>query len=171
MNIRMAAVLAAIIIISACNNDKEHGVFRRKPGSNEIAGVNSYLIEKDRERIRNFAERKNLDLKETGSGLWYLIRKEGRGNLFKDHDLVKMVYSCYLLDGTPCYSSDKSGQKELILGKSEMEAGMNEGLRMLRPGGEAVFVMPPFLAYGLLGDNKAIPPRATIVYEIKVAEK
>jgi FKBP-type peptidyl-prolyl cis-trans isomerase len=31
--------------------------------------------------------------------------------------------------------------------------------------------MPPFLGYGLLGDNKAIPPRATLVYEIKITNK
>jgi FKBP-type peptidyl-prolyl cis-trans isomerase len=49
-----------------------------------------------------------------------------------------------------------------------MEAGLNEGLRLLKPGGEAIFIIPSFLAYGLLGDRKMIPSRAIIVYSIKV---
>jgi FKBP-type peptidyl-prolyl cis-trans isomerase len=57
---------------------------------------------------------------------------------------------------------------ELILGKSEMEAGLNEGLRMLKPGAEAIFIIPPFLAYGLIGDKKMIPPRTVIVYNVNI---
>ncbi len=50
--------------------------------------------------------------------------------------------------------------------RSELEQGLNEGIRMLRPGSEAVFIIPPFLAYGLLGDSKKIPPRSVIVYNL-----
>ncbi len=49
-----------------------------------------------------------------------------------------------------------------------MEAGLNQGLRMLKPGGEAIFILPPFLAYGLKGDGNKIPSRSVIVYEIKI---
>ena len=79
-----------------------------------------------------------------------------------------MDYECSLLDGTRCYSSKELGPKELILGKSEIEAGLNEGLRLLKPGAEAIFIIPPFLAFGLIGDGKLIPPRAVMVYNVKV---
>jgi FKBP-type peptidyl-prolyl cis-trans isomerase FkpA len=49
-----------------------------------------------------------------------------------------------------------------------MEPGLNEGLRILKPGAEAIFILPPFLAYGLLGDGKMIPSRSVIVYNIKI---
>jgi FKBP-type peptidyl-prolyl cis-trans isomerase len=49
-----------------------------------------------------------------------------------------------------------------------MEAGLNQGLRMLKPGAEAIFILPPFLAYGLPGDGKKIPSRAVIVYRITI---
>jgi FKBP-type peptidyl-prolyl cis-trans isomerase len=42
-----------------------------------------------------------------------------------------------------------------------------EGIKMLKPGGDAVFILPPFLAYGIVGDGKAIPPRSILVYELK----
>ena len=93
---------------------------------------------------------------------------QGEGKLFTDNDKVVLDYECSLLDGTKCYSSKDLGPKEVILGRSEMEPGLNEGLRMLKPGAEAIFIIPPFLAYGLIGDKKMIPPRAVIVYNVNI---
>jgi FKBP-type peptidyl-prolyl cis-trans isomerase len=73
-----------------------------------------------------------------------------------------------LLDGTLCYSSADLGPKEIVLGKTELEPGMNEGLRLLKPGAEALFILPPFLAFGLVGDGKKIPPRTIIVYSVSI---
>jgi len=80
-----------------------------------------------------------------------------------------MHYECSLLDGTLCYDSSETGPKEVVLGRTDIEAGLNEGLRMLKRGGEALFILPPFLAYGLVGDGKKIPSRSIIVYKIKIA--
>jgi FKBP-type peptidyl-prolyl cis-trans isomerase len=107
-------------------------------------------------------------MKESVSGLWYSIMKEGNGKNFKENDKISFNYTCSLLDGTVCYDSDKLGPKEYILGKSEIVAGLYEGLRLLKPGGEAIFILPPFLAYGLVGDGKSIPSRATIVYYVRI---
>jgi FKBP-type peptidyl-prolyl cis-trans isomerase FkpA len=162
-----------IFLISAlvsCNNSSEKNVNDRKPGEKELAELNSYFVQKDKERIQNYIERKNLEMKESPSGLWYGIIKVGRGAFFKENDRIIMDYECSLLDGTTCYSSKNIGPKEVVLGKGELEAGLNEGLRLLKPGGEAVFILPPFLAYGLLGDGKAVPPRATLIYEIKILD-
>jgi FKBP-type peptidyl-prolyl cis-trans isomerase FkpA len=151
----------------SCNNVSDKPVINRKPGKEELADLNSYLVQKDRERIQSYIERKKLQMKETPSGLWYLIEKEGKGKYFSDNDQVKILYNCYLLDGTLCYSSSKSGPKELRLGKSEIETGLAEGLKMLKPGGEAIFILPPFMGYGIVGDGKSIPPRSVLVYEVK----
>jgi len=94
--------------------------------------------------------------------------KGGEGNVFKDNSKVIFEYDCSLIDGTLCYSSKELGPKEVVLGRTQIESGMNEGLRMLRPGAEAIFIIPPFLGYGLIGDGKKIPPRSVIVYNIIV---
>jgi FKBP-type peptidyl-prolyl cis-trans isomerase FkpA len=153
--------------ILSCNNGNEKTVNTRKPGKNELADLNSYLVQKDRDRIQSFIERKNLSMKETSSGLWYLIENEGKGEFFAENDRVVFEYECYLLDGTVCYSSKLKGPREVRLGKSEIETGLIEGLKMLKPGGEAIFILPPFMAYGIVGDGKAVPPRSVLVYEIK----
>jgi FKBP-type peptidyl-prolyl cis-trans isomerase FkpA len=161
-------ILMMFFSMASCNNSSEKKVLRYKPGKNELADINSYFVQKDRERIQNYIERKNLTMKESASGLWYAITREGTGNLFRDGDKISIDYDCSLLDGTKCYSSGTSGTKVYVLGKSGIEAGLNEGFRMLRPGSEGIFILPPFLAYGLVGDGKSIPSRATIVYKIKI---
>jgi FKBP-type peptidyl-prolyl cis-trans isomerase len=60
----------------------------------------------------------------------------------------------------------QTGPREIILGRSEIEAGLDQGLRLLKPGGRAIFILPPFLAYGLKGDGKKIPSRAVVIYNI-----
>lgn len=163
-------IFLALFLLS-CNNATKQEVNTRKPGKQELADLNSYMVQKDRERIQNYIERKNLNMNESASGLWYQINKEGSGRSFRDFDRIEMDYKCSLLDGTLCYTSEKDGPKEIFLGKSELEPGLYEGLKMLRPGGEALFILPPFLAYGIIGDSKAIPPRAIVVYQVKVTDK
>jgi FKBP-type peptidyl-prolyl cis-trans isomerase FkpA len=131
-----------------------------------MADLNRYFIQKDKERIQNYIERKKLKMKETPTGLWYQIINEGSGLNFSDNDKLSFDYECSLLDGTKCYSSKELGPKEVILGRSDLEQGLNEGIKMLKPGAEAIFIIPPYLAYGLLGDRKNIPPRAVIVYNV-----
>jgi FKBP-type peptidyl-prolyl cis-trans isomerase FkpA len=153
--------------ILSCNNGSEKPVNIKKPGKDELADLNSYLVQKDRERIQSYIVRKNLAMKEAPSGLWYLIEKEGTGKFFAENDRIVFEYECYLLDGTMCYSSKTMGPREVLLGKSEIEAGLQEGLKMLKYGGEAKFILPPFLAFGIVGDGKAIPPRSVLVYDVK----
>jgi FKBP-type peptidyl-prolyl cis-trans isomerase len=135
-----------------------------------MADLNRYLVQKDRERIKNYIERKNLKMSESPTGLWYEIIKEGTGKTITENDKVVMEYECSLLDGTKCYSSSDLGPKKIIVGRTEIEAGLNEGLRLLKPGAQAIFIIPPFLAYGLVGDRKMIPSRAVIVYNVNILQ-
>jgi FKBP-type peptidyl-prolyl cis-trans isomerase FkpA len=171
MNFRHIPILLLSAAMLSCNHGVEKNNAGARPGSNDMADLNRYLVQKDRERIQNYIERKNLRMTETPTGLWYQILNEGEGAAFTEKSIVVMDYECSLLDGTQCYTSKETGPRELILGRSEMEAGLNEGLRLLKPGSEAIFIIPPFLAYGLVGDRKLIPPRAVLVYNVTVKIK
>jgi FKBP-type peptidyl-prolyl cis-trans isomerase len=168
MRIKNLVFIVLLYTLLSCKDNQVKSSMDSKPGKHEMADLNRYLVQKDRERIKNYIERKGLRMNESPTGLWYQIIKDGTGKLFIDNDNVVLDYECSLLDGTKCYSSKNLGPKELMLGKSEMETGLNEGLRMLRPGAEAIFIIPPFLAYGLIGDKKMIPPRAVIVYNVNI---
>jgi FKBP-type peptidyl-prolyl cis-trans isomerase len=170
MTIRCLILIIFLPVVAACKENPEKKVLKSRPGKNEMADLNRYLVQKDRERIQNYIERKNLKMAESPTGLWYQIVIEGTGNNFTDSDKILMDYECSLLDGTKCYSSAKLGPKEVVLGRSEIESGLGEGLRMLKPGSEAIFIMPPYLAYGFRGDGKMIPSRAIIVYNVHILQ-
>jgi FKBP-type peptidyl-prolyl cis-trans isomerase len=159
------------LILAGCSGRGEKQGRTKVTGMSELAELNRYLVMKDRERILNYIERKDLRMEETGSGLWYTIRSEGIGDRFIDNDRIAIEYECTLLDGTFCYSSSESGPKEIIIGKSRIESGLDQGLRMLRPGAEAVFIIPSFLAWGFPGDGNRIPSRAVVVYKISNARR
>jgi FKBP-type peptidyl-prolyl cis-trans isomerase FkpA len=171
MKLQYVLLVLLVSTIVSCDNHPENTSSVSLPGNNEMADLNRYLVRKDRERIQNFIERKHLNMKETQTGLWYQIIKEGEGPFLNEKDQIVIEYECSLLDGTKCYSSKDTGPRELMLGKSEMEAGLNEGLRLLKTGSEAIFIIPPFLAYGLIGDRKLIPPRSVIVYSLTTKKK
>jgi FKBP-type peptidyl-prolyl cis-trans isomerase FkpA len=171
MTIRYIAFLFILLSLSSCYNNSERSTTNLKPGKNEMADLNRYLVQKDRERIQNYIERKSLSMKESPTGLWYQVIKEGTGVLFTDNNRIVFDYELSLLDGTKCYSSKELGQKEVILGRGDVVAGLNEGLRLLKPGAEAIFIIPPFLAYGLVGDGTKVPSRAIIVYNVLIKAK
>lgn len=162
----MTFVLATLIV--SCKGKTRSEIVVPDRGRNDMTELNRYFVQKDREIIQNYIERKDLSMRESSTGLWYHIIKEGSGELITDNDKVTIAYECALLDGTKCYSSDVMGPKEIVPGKTDIEQGLYEGLRMLKPGAEALFIIPPFLAHGLIGDGNKIPPRAILVYDIKV---
>lgn len=167
MTCRILIFVIFLLAICACRSNPEINT-GTPPGKSEMEDLNIYFVRKDKERIQNYIERRNLQMVESPTGLWFQIIKGGEGPTFRENDKVIFNYECSLLDGTKCYSSEDLGPKEIILGRSEMEAGLNEGLRMLRPGAEAIFIMPPYLAHGFVGDRKKIPSRAVVVYHINI---
>jgi FKBP-type peptidyl-prolyl cis-trans isomerase FkpA len=168
MPLKYSIIILFTLLSVACRNNQVKPVLNSKPGKDEMADLNRYLIQKDRERIQNYIERKDLRMIESPTGLWYQIINEGEGEKFSDNDKVVIDYECSLLDGTKCYSSKDLGVKEVILARSELEQGLNEGLRLLKPGAEAIFILPPYLAFGMQGDGKMIPSRAVIVYNVNI---
>jgi FKBP-type peptidyl-prolyl cis-trans isomerase FkpA len=171
MIIRLLVIPLLLLMGLSCNTDHPKTVRQKGPGKKELADLNRYMVRKDRERIENYIARKNLKMTETQSGFWFMVKSEGKGSNFTDKDKIIMEYECTLLDGTFCYSSKESGLKEVTLGSTRMEPGLDQGLRMLKPGGEALFIIPPFLGWGLPGDGGKIPSRAVLVYSVKIIDK
>jgi len=168
MRTELFIFIILLCLAGSCRSSADRREAGAKPGYNEMTELNRYLVQKDREIIENYIERKDLDLTESPTGLWYLIKSVGSGENLKENDRIKLNYRCELIDGTLCYTSDESGPIQVTIGKSDIEPGLNEGLRLLKPGGEALFILPPHLAFGLVGDGKKIPPRTIIVYNVAV---
>ena len=68
-----------------------------------MESLNRYMIDKDRERIYNFIERKGLSMEESSLGIWYYIDNEGgkknASRLFYLHyKLVLYAYGAFPAD-------------------------------------------------------------------------
>lgn len=167
LNILLFSV--CILIICACGPNV---IEKNKPAidlKNEaLVRVNKYMVKKDADLIKNYIKRHNWIMKETESGLWYAIIKHGPMVASSKGKLVTIKYKVELLDGTLCYSSDSSGYKQFIAGSGKVEAGLDEGIQLLQQGDAAIFILPPHLAFGLIGDNNCIPPRSIILYEVEL---
>lgn len=109
--------------------------------------------------------------KVTDSGLRYKIEKEGEGAKAEKGKTVAVHYKGMLLDGTVFDSSYKRNEPiEFPLGKGHVISGWDEGIAMLKEGGQARLVIPPHLAYGARGAGGVIPPNATLAFDVELVK-
>ena len=158
--------LLILIILSGCLNKPDNKSSGDLGKESDLIEYNKSLLTKDRTLITEFAEEAGLAVRETSSGLWYLETKGGEGPEIKLGDDVKFDFECTLLSGTRCYS----GTTSLKVGYADAASGVTEGLQMMNPGSEYLFIIPPYLAYGLTGDGNKIPGRSILIYKIRIKE-
>eukprot|EP00956_Cyclotella_meneghiniana_P037341 scaffold137015_cov73-Cyclotella_meneghiniana.AAC.7 len=109
----------------------------------------------------------NDEATKTDSGLVYYSMKEGEGASPKVEDEVEVHYHGTLTDGTVFDSSvDRGATIKFKLG--QVIKGWQEGLAMMKEGGKATLVIPSDLAYGDAGSGGAIPPGATLKFEVEL---
>ena len=161
--------LLYIFLITGCREKAGQKEQTGGISKEQLAEINRQLLIKDRERIISYIERKGLEMRETDTGLWYFEGIEGRGSI-NDGNRVILEYTCSLLDGTVLYNSNEDGLMTFEVGKSDIPSGLNEGVKLLGEGSEAMLIMPGYLGYGLLGDENKIPARSVLVYTLRVLE-
>ena len=161
-------LLIQVFLNSCFRNSPEQN--KKVPAIDEetLLSTNRYIIQKEVERIGNYVERRGWDMDKTKSGLWYKIIKKGTGPDAVKGKIATIEYEISLLDGTICYSSEQTGLKQFAIGSGGVESGLEEGILLLNEGAEAIFILPPYLAYGIPGDQKKIPPNASLVYNLKL---
>jgi len=169
--LRIIILLTVVQVVVACTGNRPPEKEEAKPPTQEqLVEINREMVIKERERIESYITRKNLEMTCTETGLWYAITEAGSGEEPGKGTRIVIDYDCSLLDGTLCYSSDADGSLEIIPGKTDIPPGLDEGVRFLSEGSEALFILPSYLAYGLTGDRNKIPSHATLVYKVKVVK-
>jgi FKBP-type peptidyl-prolyl cis-trans isomerase FkpA len=174
MKLKSVIVLLISICFILCNACKQNAIEPNKQVKNkqkeELIQANRNIIKQEALLIRTFAKRQNWNVKETGSGLWIEVYRQGKGKKASTGRFVTIKYSLSLLDGTICYSSDSTGLKQFEIGSGKAESGLEEGLQAMQIGSAAHIIIPPHLGYGLIGDGNCIPPRAILVYKVELTD-
>jgi FKBP-type peptidyl-prolyl cis-trans isomerase FkpA len=103
----------------------------------------------------------------TASGIVFEMVQNGSGPSPTATDRVKVHYRGTFPDGREFDSSYKRGEPtEFPLNR--VIPCWTEAVQMMKPGGKARITCPPGLAYGERGAGSAVPPNATLNFEIEL---
>ena len=108
----------------------------------------------------------------TESGLQFEDTTVGSGAIAKAGQRVSVHYTGWLYnDGVKGAKFDSSKDRNepfgFGLGGGQVIKGWDEGVQGMQVGGTRVLVIPPQLGYGARGAGGAIPPNATLMFEVE----
>ena len=110
-------------------------------------------------------------MKKTDTGLKYQDLKEGVGQKPEAGQTCVMQYTGWLWeDGKKGKKFDSSLERdrafEFPIGQGRVIKGWDEGVSTMKVGGKRLLLIPATLAYGERGAGGAIPPNATLLFEV-----
>ncbi|WKZ29857.1 MAG: FKBP-type peptidyl-prolyl cis-trans isomerase [Candidatus Dojkabacteria bacterium] len=96
---------------------------------------------------------------------------EGNGAVAEDGRIVVVHYTGTLTNGTKFDSSlDRGEPFSFTLGAGQVIKGWDQGVKGMKVGEKRKLTIPGSLAYGASGIPGAIPPNATLVFEVELLE-
>jgi FKBP-type peptidyl-prolyl cis-trans isomerase len=105
----------------------------------------------------------------TASGLQYWDIVVGTGATAVAGNTVKVHYSGFLTSGEKFDSSRDRGEPfSFPLGAGQVIKGWDDGVAGMKVGGQRQLRIPPALGYGAAGAGGAIPPNATLIFDVEL---
>ena len=111
----------------------------------------------------------------TASGLQITDTKVGTGAAPRTGQICVMHYTGWLYangaKGAKFDSSlDRGRPFEFPIGTGRVIRGWDEGVASMKVGGKRTLIIPPDLGYGARGAGSAIPPNATLLFEVELLD-
>ncbi len=129
------------------------------------------FLKKEKEKIKSFVDSSGLSFEATGTGLRYHIYQTTSGDSIASKDFAIITYTLTSIEGDTLYQSPKGKFQEFIVDYDIVESGLHEGIKKMRVGEKAFFILPTHLAHGISGDNAAIPSQTTLLYNVHLVAK
>jgi FKBP-type peptidyl-prolyl cis-trans isomerase FkpA len=124
------------------------------------------VFKQDTEAINDYLSNQNLTAKQDTSGLQYIIHSDGGGKKPSLDDCVEVKYK-----GTFLKTGEAFDQAERIaFPLNGVIAGWKLGIPLLGVGDSGTFYIPSKLAYGPQGYPGAIPPDATLIFNVTLLD-
>jgi peptidylprolyl isomerase len=109
----------------------------------------------------------------TATGLQMIDTKVGTGATPRTGQICVMHYTGWLYEngvkGKKFDSSVDRGEPfEFPIGQQRVIAGWDEGVATMKVGGKRTLIIPAKLGYGARGAGSAIPPNATLIFDVEL---
>jgi peptidylprolyl isomerase len=106
----------------------------------------------------------------TPSGLKYKDVKVGTGATPKWGQVVRVECTGFLMPGETQFLGTKTmkAPMKIVLGVGQYIKAWDEALLSMKVGGKRLLLVPPQLGFGKKGAPPAVPPDATLKYEIEL---
>ena len=158
------------LIILSCSS-KEEQVKEIDWSKEKSMELNKTIAEEEKIAIKLYlAQHSDWKLISTGTGLQYYIYETKNGQPIKVGSIVDVKYKVTQLDGTVCYETGKDEVLEVEVDHSQVETGLQEGLKKMKVGDKAKMIIPSHLAHGITGDLNKIPPLTPLVIDVQVID-
>ncbi len=131
--------------------------------------MNKQFYDLENEEINNFIDSTHWQGERKGTGIGIRKITEGNGQKVSLTDDVTISYSVRMLDGTTCDKLTKV-IKTINLEKGDLIIGMREAILGMTISETSEFIIPSYLAYGVVGYPKCIPGWTPIICEITLID-
>lgn len=127
-----------------------------------------FAVEEDLEIRLYLEQHKEYEAQITGSGLRYIPLKTTEGEVATPGRDAHVQYKVTFLDGEKIYETAADEVDIFRVDKSNVETGIQEGIKKMKVGERSILIIPSHLAHGLIGDMDKIPPLTTLVVDIEL---
>lgn len=116
---------------------------------------------------------KGYDVDTSYYGMYYVILKEGTGDLITHNDSIGVSYVGYFPENGYVFDASEfwypGGIWKFRYQSTYLISGFDEALSLLNKESEGLFLIPSDMAYGSTGSD-AIPPYSPLVFHIKIED-
>jgi len=125
--------------------------------------------------IQDFLAKNNIKASKTNSGIYYVIHKEGKGDMIQKGQNVTIDYTGKTLDGK-MFDSNTDPAKGHVqpfsfnVGTGQVIPGWDEAVLLMKKGTNATIYIPSPLAYGPRGAGPDIGPNSVLMFDMEVKD-
>lgn len=162
-------ILLFVVLITSCeDNEKKY----QKPVNwtkDKSIEFGKSLAKEEEIMVKLFLkQRPEWKTTATGTGLHYWVYESHGNEKPVEGQKVEVILEVRLLDDSVCYQTDEGMVNTFLVDKSDIESGVQEGIKYLGVGDKAKLIIPSHLGHGLVGDLDKIPPLQVLIVDIEL---